>query len=114
MDFNNDRPIFRQIAELCHDRILRGDWIPGQKIPSVREMAMQLAVNTHTVLKALELLQDEQVIEPRRGMGYFLTPDAHSKVMEARRRDFFEQRVPALRKEMEALGISMEDLLNRL
>lgn len=114
MDFANDKPIYRQIVDFCYTRILAREWPPGERIPSVRELAVTLQVNTHTVLKALETLQAEEIIVPRRGMGYFLVPDATEKTSEARRREFFASTLPTLRREMELLGITPAELLERL
>lgn len=111
MNFNDNKPIYRQIIDYCYSCILSDDgWQPDQKIPSVREMAQQLIVNTHTVLKAFEYLQANDIIRPRRGMGYFLAPDAVERVMSARRRDFYEETLPELFRQMDMLGISLDDL----
>ena len=66
MNFTNQRPIYRQIADYCFARILSGDWKPGERVASVRELAVQMTVNTHTVLKAFENIQNHQEIEARR------------------------------------------------
>lgn len=110
MEFNDNKPIYRQIVDYAFNRIIEGEWPPGEKIPSVRELAADLGVNTRTVLKAMEDLQDANVIEPRRGMGFMLAADASSKVTEARRREFFEVTLPAMAEEMRRLGITPEEV----
>ena len=80
----------------------------------VRERAADLGVNTRTVLKAMEDLQDMAVIESRRGMGFILLGDAVTKVTDARRREFFNVSLPALLEEMERLGITKEELIESL
>lgn len=110
MDFNANIPIYRQIADFCIARILSGAWSPGQKVPSVREMAIEMTVNTHTVLKAFDFLQQHQLIEPHRGMGYFLTEDAQERVDQLRREEFFTQKLPELFSEMDMLGIDIADI----
>ena len=114
MEFATNKPIYRQIIDYCYAQVLTGAWQPGSRVPSVRELAVQMAVNTHTILKAYETLQADAVIEPRRGMGFFLYGDAREKVNEARRREFFASTIPMLRQEMELLGITPGDLLNHL
>lgn len=111
MNFNNNKPIYRQIIDYCFGCILSGGWIADEKIPSVRELAMRLAVNSHTVLKAFEYLQTHDIIYPRRGMGYYLTPDAAERVTATRRQDFYNETLPALFDEMRMLGISASDLM---
>ena len=110
MEFNDNKPIYRQIVDYAFNRIIEGAWPPGEKIPSVRELAADLGVNTRTVLKAMEDLQDADVIEPRRGMGFILADDASDKVTGARRREFFDVTLPALAEEMQRLGISPEEV----
>lgn len=110
MDFNADKPIFRQIVDLCHSFILSGDWQPGCKIPSVREMSIRLSVNTRTVVSAFDLLASEGVITPQRGIGYYLCDDAPDKVREALRRSFFVDRLPRVFAEMQQLGIDIASI----
>lgn len=111
MQFSNDRPIYRQIADYFMEEILRGVWLDGSKAPSVRELALNMGVNTHTVLKAYDYLQAHGIIEPRRGMGYYLTDGASVAVGSLRREEFFEVKAPDLFEQMRLLGISQEDLL---
>lgn len=114
MEFNDNKPIYRQIVDYAFNCIIEGEWPPGEKIPSVRELAADLGVNTRTVLKAMDYLQYTGVIEPRRGMGFMLAADASAKVTEARRRDFFEVTLPAVAEEMKRLGITPEELFQHL
>lgn len=111
MNFNNNKPIYRQIIDYCFGCIMSGGWEADAKIPSVRELAMTMAVNSHTVLKAFEYLQAHDIIYPRRGMGYYLTPDAPARVTATRQQDFYSETLPALFEEMRMLGISMSDLM---
>lgn len=112
MDFNNNKPIYRQIVDYSFTLIISGVWRPGERVPSVRELAAELAVNTHTVLKAYEYLQAEEIIYPRRGMGFFLAEDAAEHVNLARRKDFFDSTLKELFREMDLLGISIDDVVN--
>lgn len=110
MDFKTDTPIYKQIIDYCFSRILSGAWAPGGKVQSVRKLAVQMAVNTHTVLKAYDYLQQHDLIVSRRGMGYFLAADAKERVNELRREDFFTTRLRDLFAEMEMLGIDITDV----
>lgn len=114
MDFKTDKPIYKQIIDLCFARIISGEWPPGAKLPSVREMSIELAVNARTVLSAFDELQDAEIIYSQRGIGYFLSPDAPTKVREARREDFFNTKLSALLQEMQALSISVEQVADAL
>lgn len=110
MQFNTLSPIYLQIAQYMHDLILNGVWNDGERIPSVRDMAMELEVNPNTVIRTYALLQEEGTLENQRGIGYFTAKDARSLVLKQRRERFFKKEVPALLSTMETLGLSMEDL----
>lgn len=103
--------IFVQIAEGIKDRILSGEYQADERIPSVRDLAVELEVNPNTAMKAFDLLQREDLIYNKRGMGYFVSPEAKAKVVESRKRQLREVTLPALRHELELLGLSLEDLL---
>ncbi len=113
MDFRNDIPIYRQIIDYCFSCIISGSWIAGDKVPSVREMAVRMAVNTHTVLKAFDYLQQHDLIISRRGMGYFLADDARQRVQILRRQEFFDTRLKDLFSEMKMLGIDISDVVEQ-
>ena len=114
MDFRTDRPIYHQIVDYAYGCILSGEWSPGARVPSVREMAVAMAVNSHTVLKAYEHLQSAGIIAPRRGMGFFLADDAPERVNADRRRDFFDTDLPEMYSRMKLLGISIDDVTEAL
>lgn len=86
MEFTTDKPIYRQIADYCCEQVLTGAWPSGGKVPSVRELALDMAVNTHTVLKAYDQLQADGIIAPRRGMGYYAADDAPANFRTAKTR----------------------------
>ena len=113
MDFKDNKPIYRQIIDYCFGCILSGAWGPEQKTPSVRELAVKMQVNTHTVLKAFDFLQVHGIIYPRRGMGFYISPDAPQMVNTTRRQEFFEETLPALFDEMRMLGISIDEVSSR-
>lgn len=114
MDFSDNKPIYRQIVDVAFNEVTSGRWLPGQRIPSVRELAADLGVNSRTVLKALEELQDLGLISPRRGMGFFLADDAPQRVIDERRRMFFDNTLPDVVDEMKALDISPDELIKHI
>lgn len=114
MEFNSNKPIYRQIIDYCFGRILTGEWKPGERVPSVREMSVEMSVNSHTVLKAYDYLQTEGLIAPRRGMGFYLDADALETVNRLRREEFFTSTLADLAREMQLLGITPEELMTRL
>ncbi|WP_293896657.1 MULTISPECIES: GntR family transcriptional regulator [unclassified Sphaerochaeta] len=110
MQFNTLSPIYLQIAEYIHDLILNRVWEDGQRIPSVRDMAMELEVNPNTVIRTYAMLQEEGTLENQRGIGYFTAKDARSLVLKQRREKFIKRELPQLFSTMETLGITLEDL----
>lgn len=114
MEFSNNKPIYRQIADYAFNCILSGQWQPEARVPSVRELAVALAVNNNTVLKAMEYLQTAGVIYPRRGMGYYLAADATERVKAQRREEFFSTTLANLIMEMERLGIPPSEVIAAL
>lgn len=110
MQFNTLSPIYLQIAEYIHDLILNRIWDDGQRIPSVRDMAMELEVNPNTVIRTYAMLQEEGTLENQRGIGYFTAKDARALVLKQRREKFIKRELPQLFSTMETLGITLEDL----
>lgn len=114
MEFAADKPIFRQVADYCVGRINSGAWAEGERLPSTKELAVELAVNNRTVMKAYDMLSDAEVIYQRRGMGYYVAENAGNKLRELLRREFIDTTLPNLRHEMQRAEISAEDLFKML
>lgn len=114
IEFSDNKPIYRQIVDYAFNSIIDGSWPPGERIPSVRELAADLGVNSRTVLRAMEELQAIEVIVPKRGMGFMLAADAAATVVGERRREFFSTTVPLLLDEMKRLGITADELVSRI
>ena len=74
MTFNNDKAIYIQMADRLCDDILAGTYSDDDRVPSVREYAVSLEVNTNTAVKAYDQLARDGIIYNRRGLGYFVTP----------------------------------------
>ncbi len=111
MDFTTNKPIYKQIIDFSFGQIISGVWRTGERVPSVRELSVQLSVNSHTVLKAYEYLQAEEIITPKRGMGFYLSPDAVAHVNSARRQEFFDTSLRDIFKEMKLLNISIDEVV---
>lgn len=105
MDFNSDKPIYLQIADGICDRILSGELASEDRIPSVREYGAELGVNPNTMMRSYDKLLNEGIAYNKRGIGYFIAPDAKEKVLEEQRRLFLEKDVPAIKARMALLGL---------
>jgi DNA-binding transcriptional regulator YhcF (GntR family) len=113
MRFNNDRPIFAQIADLLTADVLSGRIPPGGRIPSARELAASLEVNPNTATRALQSLADAGVARCERGLGYFVADSGADMAKAERRRRFFEEDLPRLFKDMDELAVEPAEILKR-
>ena len=112
MDFDNNKAIYMQIYDNICEKVLKGDFMPEGRIPSVRDYGAQIGVNPNTVMRTYERLTADGIIYNRRGIGYFISPDAPKMVLERSRQDFISKEWPLFRKRMELLGLGLEDLAN--
>lgn len=110
MNFHENKPIYLQITDYFCDQILSNKWQAGDRIPSVREIAVQMEVNPNTAIRAFHDLQEEGVLYNQRGVGYFVEEKAFEIVKEKRRRDFINKKLPLLFKDMDQLEFTLEDL----
>lgn len=110
MDFKDTRPIYIQIAALVRERISTGQWPEEERIPSVRELGIELGVNPNTCMRAYELLSSENVITNRRGIGYFVSEGSKARVIDLRRQEFLVERLPELFQQMRTLNISLHEV----
>lgn len=110
MTFSNDKAIYIQMADRLCDDILAGVYTDDERIPSVREYAVKLEVNTNTAVKAYDYLARDGIIYNKRGLGYFVTAGARGRIMDARRKDFMENILPDVFRNMRLLDVGIEDV----
>ena len=113
MEFRDNEPIYLQIAAYVGENILLRKWQADQKIPSVRDLAVELQVNLNTVLHAYEFLESQGVIYIKRGLGNFVSSDGQEKVKAYRKERFIQQDLPVFFTNVYLLGISQEEILQR-
>lgn len=111
MTFTNDKAIYLQMADRLCDEILAGTYKDDDRIPSVREYAVMLEVNTNTAVKTYEELARANIIYNKRGLGYFVTKGAKKQILKARKKEFMEQKMPEIFRQMKLLGINKEEYL---
>lgn len=112
--FIDNTPIFIQLSERLADDIIEDKIQEDDRIPSVRELAGHYEVNANTAMKAIERLADNNIIYNKRGMGYFVSQGAKQKIVEIRKKDFFDNFLPFLKKNMTQLHLTFEDLKERM
>lgn len=109
-DLDNDRPIYLQIMERIQQDIVAGVYAPGDKLPSVRDLALEAAVNPNTMQKALSELERNGLVHSQRTSGRFITEDEmmlkqlKTKLAEEHIRDFIEK--------MKQLGFPEDETLH--
>ena len=114
MEFNNHKSIFLQIAESITEKIANGTFQPGEKVPSVRELASEVGVNPNTIMRTYSELQSQNIIENKRGIGYFVHQEARQAVLAKKRKEFFDKVLPALSEEAKLLGITPQEIIDQL
>ena len=110
MTFSNDKAIYVQMADRLCDEILAGKYQDDDRIPSVRDYSVLLEVNNNTAVKAYDELALANIIYNKRGLGYFVTPGAKKQILKERKKEFMKERLPELFRQMQLLGITLEDV----
>ena len=110
MEFSENKSIYLQICDAICERILSGELAPDSRIPSVREYGAEIGVNPNTVMRSYEKLTGEGIIYNKRGIGYFISPDAQKIVMETQKEEFLKNELPQILKRMKLLGIDPKDV----
>jgi len=112
MNFNNDRPIYIQLLDQLQLLIVSGKIELGERIPSVRDLALEYKVNPNTVQKALQELESMGLIYTERTNGKFVTDD--KKLIEKYKKSLAHEHTQNYFENMEKLGFSKEQALNYL
>ena len=113
MQFRESQAIYLQIADHVCEKIMLKEWKADERIPSVRELAVQLEVNPNTVMRTYEFLQQQEIIYNQRGIGYFVSPNAVKNAQQYRHNDFVEKDLPQLFRTMYLLGMEPDELTPR-
>ena len=111
MEFRKQKPIYLQIADRLMEQVLAEELKEEDRVPSVRDVAEAMGVNPNTVMRTFEFLQGEEIIYNRRGVGYFVSPDAKQKILAEQRREFLEEELPLIKQKMKILGIDPKELM---
>jgi GntR family transcriptional regulator len=113
-NWNENQPIYRQLRDRVVDMILENILGEGDALPSVRNVAAEYQINPLTVLKAYQALQDEGLVEKRRGRGMFVCEGAVRKLRSSEKEQFLEQEWPEIVERIRRLGLDPDDLLQAI
>lgn len=106
-ELNADRPIYAQLVDTLRLRILTGYYPAGGKLPPVRELAAEAAVNPNTMQRALAELETDGLVYTQRTSGRFVTDDR--QLLEELRRQLARRQLEKLLADMKELGYSPEE-----
>ncbi len=110
MQFNEKQSIYIQITEFVCEKILLKKWPAGEKIISIRDLAVSLEVNPNTVQRAYDFLQQLEVITNKRGVGYFVETEAVPRIVAYRKKQFIEEELPQLFRNMYLLDMKIGEV----
>ena len=110
MEFKETPAIYIQIAEYVCEQILLKKWELGDKVISIRDMAVNMEVNPNTVQRAYDFLQQHDIITNKRGIGYFIEDDAAERILAFRRKQFMENELPVFMRTVYLLNIDFKDI----
>ena len=110
--FNNERPIYIQLVETIRVQIVSGKLKSGERLPSVRELALTAKVNPNTMQKALAELEDEGLVYTERTNGKFVT--TNKELIEKIKKQLAEEKVNNYLNDMGNIGISYDEALTYL
>ncbi|MGX5852507.1 GntR family transcriptional regulator [Dyadobacter jiangsuensis] len=113
MEFKDKQAIYLQIADYICEQILLGKWPPGERIPSVRDLAAMIEVNPNTVMRTYEFLQGKEIIFNKRGIGYSADEKATEKILDYKKERFLATELPEFFKNIYLLGIDINELRTR-
>ena len=109
-NLTSDRPIFLQIIEIMQLSIVSGKYAPGDKLPSVRELATEAAVNPNTMQKALQELERSGLVYSKRTSGRFITEDLN--MIEEIKSTLAREKIETFLQSMKSLGFDSEETIS--
>ena len=112
MQYKEKKAIYLQIADRICESIAKETWKNGDRIPSIREMAVDAQVNPNTMNRTYSHLQELGIIHNQRGIGYFISPEAADLVRSRMKEDFVTIEIPSLFRRMNLLKVDMDELKN--
>lgn len=106
---DSERPIYRQLIEQIQWRIVSGIYGPGDKLPSVRDLAAEAAVNPNTMQRALATLEQSGLLHSRRTSGRFITED--EGMIEEIKHEMAMDEITVFLERMEKMGIRRDEIV---
>lgn len=114
LDYRDPTPLYAQLERAIRTAIATGRLKPGARLPTVRQMAVDLAINANTVAKVYAALERTEVLETQRGVGTFVRAGQSPVILEKNRRRELDRIVSRFLPEVSALGFTVRDLVAHL
>lgn len=114
MNFDDHKPIYLQISDTVCEKILNDEYREEERIPSIRELGTMFGVNPNTVMRSYEYLKSIDIIYDKRGVGFFIAPDAKKAVKKMYKTEFMKSELPSIVKKMKLLDININDLTTQI
>ena len=111
-NLSNDRPIYAQIMERIQMQIISGAFKPGDKLPSVRELATEAGVNPNTMQKAFGELERKELIVTIRTSGRMVTEDV--QMIDKVKNQFAKEEIKTFLEKMKELGLGTDEIIHLL
>ena len=112
MEFKDNIPIYLQIEQYLYRQIALGKMKAGEKIPSVRKLALELTVNVNTVQRALQEMNTQGILYTKRGEGNFVTED--TELLSKTKQSLIDNVLDEFVQNMEKLGVKQDELVSTL
>ena len=114
LNFDDEKPVFLQIAEGMEEAILTGVFQEESQIPSTTELSVTYKINPATALKGINLLVDAGIVYKKRGVGMFVAEGAVRKLRQKRKDQFYENFVSRLVEEAKKLEITDVEIISMI
>ncbi|MEJ7740082.1 MAG: GntR family transcriptional regulator [Chitinophagaceae bacterium] len=110
MEFKDKQAIYLQIADYVCEQILLKKWPLGDKVSSIRDLAIVMEVNPNTIQRAYDFLQQREIITNKRGIGYFVEQDALKRILTFRRKQFIQNELPVFFRNLYLLTMDFKEV----
>lgn len=114
INFDNDRPIYIQLAEAIEDNILKEIYKEDEQIMSTTEISLNFKINPATAGKGINILVDEGILYKKRGLGMFVSKGAKETILQKRKNYFYQSYVLPLIQESKKLGITYTEIIKMI
>lgn len=111
-EFDDDKPIYKQLVEMLKLEIVLGNFKSGEKLPSVRELSSMIRVNPNTIQRSLSELEQDRLIYTKRTSGKFVTEDEN--IIHQVKKELATRKIDNFINDMNILGLDKDEVMKLL